>query len=869
MRFIIVSFLFLVFSVALFVGLGQDPKLPGFEFGNANGGSVSANSSDQNISSNPAVDPRFPPGPSSSARQDLTMLANASCSKPRLSCAARRSCSEPVYATTREFTCYCDSRCEFFQDCCHDYSSSGCNITERERNSTNIKDDIVMSCVDVGHSSYWMKNSCSKSWPNNNVSSLCIHPPSSLNSSTYMDFLPVLGSDDITYRNRHCAKCNYQNTFELWMLNVSLSFHPVGIGSIEDLIDFFVKLKENEEILDAVVPKLGMPHRYCRKIISKCSNISNSQTQNNCSYGGVALVFASQGEHLYKNKYCAFCNDDFKLDCKPNHHPKVSVSDFYLTINFKHKSQSSGYSVNPVCPSRVYDHHLKDCVERQDIVPPVDSLLDKYKISVWFLWPSSTLPNITHFQNFLTDVEPSNIFRDISQEVEVGIQMIRFDLQLTSNQSFELIENSSKVETTSTGAYSILKFVKPFVRSFAVRLGSKTVTVIKTTSRQLGCIGVQVFKPSDYRNIGQYGEIYVHKTNRNYTRDQYFKDQSSNGWIRVCEKQLPSDCEGFYLEYSRNEFEVRPGLLLYHQHTGVLYKFGQYTLNNNTVHICHIAVKDDDNVVREYLTLVGLGLSLVCLTIVLVTYLTFSHLRTPPGKNIINLSIGLVLMDAIWLVSPQAVQIRQVCIATAFGIQYFMLLAHVNMAKIGYDTLRMFTDPLAHQRTGSARLKFFFLVWIVPLALVLLSFTLWHFNIFDVQYTKTCWLSGQHVFAVVYIPLCLAMVFNIICLTRSIVEMRKLEQNGQLLRAQKQEKSSVFIYVKISTILGLGWASIFIAVFLPVFSYVFIALTTLQGFYIFLAFVCKKNVVTLYRNILCGKREASASIRTRSVNNVL
>ena len=181
----------------------------------------------------------------------------------------------------------------------------------------------------------------------------------------------------------------------------------------------------------------------------------------------------------------------------------------------------------------------------------------------------------------------------------------------------------------------------------------------------------------------------------------------------------------------------------------------------------------------------------------------------------------------------------------------------------------MFTVPLAHQRTGSARLKFFFLVWIVPLALVLLSFTLWHFNIFDVQYTKTCWLSGQHVFAVVYIPLCLAIVFNIICLTRSIVEMRKLEQNGQLLRAQKQEKSSVFIYVKISTILGLGWASIFIAVFLPVFSYVFIALTTLQGFYIFLAFVCKKNVVTLYRNILCGKREASASIRTRSVNNVL
>ena len=465
------------------------------------------------------------------------------------------------------------------------------------------------------------------------------------------------------------------------------------------------------------------------------------------------------------------------------------------------------------------------------------------------------MPSISHFQNILTDVEPSNISNGVLQQVQEGIQMIRFDVQLTSKQSFELLENISKVETNFTGVYSILKFLKPFVSRFSVFLGSKTVKVIKTTSRQLACIGLQVLKPSDYKNIGRYGEIYVHKTNRNYTRDQYFKDESSNGLIRVCEKQLPNDCEGFYLEYSRNEFEVRPGLSLHHQHTGVLYKYGQYTLNNNAVNICHIAVKDDDNVIREYLTLVGLGLSLVCLLIVLVTYLTFSKLRTPPGKNILNLSIGLVLMDVVWLVSPQAVQIRQVCIATAFGIQYFMLLAHVNMAKIGYDTLRMFTDPLAHQRTGSTRLKFFVLLWIIPLAFVLLSFILWHFNIFDVKYTKACWLSGQHVFAIVYIPLCLAMAFNIICLTRSIAMMRKLEQNGQLLRAQKQEKSSVFIYIKLSTILGLGWASIFIAVFLQVFSYVFLALTTLQGFYIFLAFVCNRNVLTLYRNLICGQRE--------------
>ena len=321
--------------------------------------------------------------------------------------------------------------------------------------------------------------------------------------------------------------------------------------------------------------------------------------------------------------------------------------------------------------------------------------------------------------------------------------------------------------------------------------------------------------------------------------------------IRVCEKQLPNDCSGFFLEYSRSEFEVRTNLSLYHKVKGVQYRFGQYTVRDNTVYICHKALADD-NVIRHYLTLIGLCLSTFCLIIVLVTF--FATTNTPE-KNIINLAIALVLLGVIWLVSPEAVQIRQVCIAMAYGIQYFILVAHISIAKIAHDTLCMFTDPIAHQRNDSTRLKTFVLFWLFPLVFVTLTLLLWHLNILDVHCTKNCWFSGQHVFAIVYIPVCLTMTFNIFCFTRSIVEMRKLEQNGQMLRAQKREKSSVFIYVKISTILGLGWSSTFIAVFFPVFSYVFVFLTTFQGVYIFVGLVCNRNVLKLYRNLVCGKKE--------------
>ena len=129
--------------------------------------------------------------------------------------------------------------------------------------------------------------------------------------------------------------------------------------------------------------------------------------------------------------------------------------------------------------------------------------------------------------------------------------MMRFDVELTLNQSIEMLKNYSESEVkrdTATASYSIVKFIKPFTERFPLSLGSKVVKVIKTRSRRLGCIGLQILNTSDYTKF-EHGMIYVHKTNRNYTRDQYFKVNSSDDLIKLCEKQLPSDCAGFYREY--------------------------------------------------------------------------------------------------------------------------------------------------------------------------------------------------------------------------------------------------------------------------------------------------------------------------------
>ena len=761
----------------------------------------------------------------SSMRQDVQNSTTNSSGNQNFSC-PQGSCPDQLGSsydyTIESARCYCDAYCQSFQDCCNDYWNSG-NASKHERSSTKIKEDFLQpwSCVSLGDERYWMKNKCFKSWPHDEVESLCVNQPSRINSSTYFDLIPVLGvQDNITYRNRHCARCNHQDNFENWEVSMPLNFQPVGIQSMGDLIDFLLEFANNHSIRNSFVPKSDMPRRYCN---STCSR----------------------------------------------HSVREVTFDFYLTINFRHQFQSRGYSVNYICPKRVYDHHLKACVDSDDIVAPIDAVLDKYKIAIWFYSSYSFCDNrnITNLQSCFTDVEPGNIFNAVLKNVELqNAYMVTFDVQLTLNQSIDVLKNYSDVKRDSANvtSYSIVKFIKPFTTRFSLFIGSQKVTVIKTTSRQLGCIGLKVFNASDYTAL-EHGKIYVHETRRNYTRDQYFKVDSTKGLVGVCEKQLPSDCTGFHMAYDEEEFEVRANLSLYHKLRGELYQFGEYSLQKNQVYICHIALRDSSDSIRGYMTIIGLSLSIFCSMLVLVTYITFSQLRNLPGKNIINLMVGLVMLDLVWLLSPQAVRIGPLCTATAFVIQYFMLFVHLSMAKIAYDTLSMFTDPIAHQRKNStSQAKCFLIVWSIPLVFVVICCVFYYCNVLDIQFTKSCWLSGKHVFAIVYIPVCLAVAFNIIWFTRSILKMRKHEKNRQMLRAQKQEKRLVGVHLKIATVVGLGWASAFLAVLFPIFSYVFVILTAFQGVYIFLAFACKRNVLAMWKNLFLRKAEKPMLVQSET-----
>ena len=751
------------------------------------------------------------------------------------------------------------------KDCCYDYHAY--NITD-ELSATEV--NSKWSCVQFGKNlPVWMKVNCSDTWKKADTASQCINAPQTLNSTTYAQFIPVVGVDNITYRNYFCAICNHQNKFNPWELD--LDFYPTGVSTVRELLDYLVEYYK-ENITNIVVPK-SFPRRYCLQPISTCKK-GHDDIASVCSSGKVGIV-RDFNYSQYKNTACALCNGitNDKLKCGPRFDQRngpevgdVKKHDFYITINFRN-SKATRFTASSHCQgSDIFDNHLKTCVDNNGLVSPQKSPLDKYRIAIWLETREVPEKHLRFFiAQCISDVSPSNIHDAKTQELVKNkvpaTYLLTFEVDLTFIQTVDLSKN---VFDQSSGTYPIRKFIQPFSGVFYISCnGTHAMKVLKTANRRLACFGLKAYNSSEVVQVGN--KIFVNKTGKYYSNEEHFQRSSEKaGVINVCEQQLPNECHGRYKKYNQSEFDVlQDNLSLYHRREKLLYNYNQYSVKNDAIFICHeVLAPDAGDAIRGLITVIFMSLSVVSLFLVLITYSIFSQLRSPPGKNLMNLGLSLLIFDILWLTRGWSTNTRPLCITMAFIQAYFILVSLSSMTKIAHDTMKMFTDPIAHQRRNNSSFLRFLVIWLIPIVHVALCVILRQYSILAVN-DEECWITGRYEYIVIFVPVCISMFYNVLCFTRSIVEMRKLEQNGQMLRAQRQEKSSIFMYIKISTLIGLGWTSAFIAITFPVFSYAFIFLTTFQGLYIFLAFVWNKNVLMLYKRLYNGESNSRETTSTR------
>ena len=154
------------------------------------------------------------------------------------------------------------------------------------------------------------------------------------------------------------------------------------------------------------------------------------------------------------------------------------------------------------------------------------------------------------------------------------------------------------------------------------------------------------------------------------------------------------------MSLAKSEYAILPNESLFRNVSKELYLEKDFHIGvNNSVWICtsfaRIYWKKEKRVDELKflgpLSIAGLSISITCLLIVLLTYLTFRELRTIPGIHLINLAISLLLAHFLWLLTTVLNTSKASCTALAVFLHYFFLVSFAWMSIIAYDTWRAFS----------------------------------------------------------------------------------------------------------------------------------------------------------------------------------
>lgn len=209
-------------------------------------------------------------------------------------CNLMETCDEdyPLYKTFPERNCYCDDLCHIFNDCCRNFHPTG-NVTLESTQFSCLSFESLNSNDNYG---IYVVTSCSGSWTNDEIRSLCTAVDDDILVKT-----PVTDRSNyrITFRNMYCAQCNYIYDFEYWKTEIKCKRN--ASSNFDGCKWMFT------------VPTLA-PLRNCKKYVySTCWSSENDELVYNCTEAPFSLVYTVYGP-AYRNSYCAKCNMILETD---------------------------------------------------------------------------------------------------------------------------------------------------------------------------------------------------------------------------------------------------------------------------------------------------------------------------------------------------------------------------------------------------------------------------------------------------------------------------------------------------------------------------------------------------------------------------
>ncbi|XP_073242860.1 uncharacterized protein [Porites lutea] len=804
--------------------------------------------------------------------------------------------------------CHCDQACLTYHDCCADYTRYCHPLSPVPQGMDNA--NYICSRISTDKKiaiGVFMISTCAAGWKDEEVRSKCLSGANATNriftSANVLEGIPVALFDPlrqgIHYSNIYCGICN--NVIKFFLIFWELKFRcntkpPRGFNNTQTL-DYMLKYCPTRVVL----PPEQFKVRSCFPMVSSCSIEKQTQHKDGCLKGKSGVVFEGETLKNYKNYHCVLCNglSMTEASCGPREPDTIfEPKSFEIVMQFEplitNQQKIKRTKVTLTCPPyRVYDPHLETC--RTGYVPnPLHAIRDKYRVKFWMHPLDGQIRPVTPDQFSIAfcktfALDPSQI-DEIVFAFEDNSKAVVFNLYAGASSR---INDLTHMPYKDNMDVSVLF---NFNESFEISINNKTWEVIRVTERQLACVESVEYFPGEFKLLPT-GQAKINKTGQTLPSNRFFvvNDGSNNKSLFVCKSKFTVQCSFLLLPLRSYEYSIFANKTLLHIITGRVYSTGEYDVNGEKVMICtnytdyqvnytntstqviepNITAKTESRILW-YFTVVGFSVSVFALVLTLVIHSIFAEMRRPlPGKNLMSLCLALTLAQFTWMLGTGDTDKPTFCTTVAAVIHYLFLVSFACMAIIAFDTRRTFSSQISRapgisiggQNKNIRFLKYTCLAWGLPMLFVGGCVILDHFQVVFIGYGNedACWLVSSDGKIIVFaVPIASVLLYNIGAFSHTIWAINSARKQTIRVKSARQDQKVVLkIYLRLVTLMGFTWFFSFSAELVhKTLIYPFVALTAIQGVFIFVAFVCKTRVLKLIKDsFLRSRKDVLASTR--------
>ena len=207
---------------------------------------------------------------------------------------------------------------------------------------------------------------------------------------------------------------------------------------------------------------------------------------------------------------------------------------------------------------------------------------------------------------------------------------------------------------------------------------------------------------------------------------------------------------------------------------------------------------------------IGVGLSVVCLTLVLVVYTVLPSLRTKPKIILMNLSASLLVALSLFLVVASTKIKGSACTAMAGTLHYALLATFAWMLVQGHFLHQSLTNVFAQRKAKNMLRKYTLAAYLGPALFVLAAALAW-----PAAYDREglCWLNGANggiwLFAGPALLVCVINLSFLVQIIRTVYALPPAPAGKTMMHGRVFDvaaaKRSLKAAMSFSVVMGLTW----------------------------------------------------------------